>query len=405
MRESLVAEANTAGASPASASAAGAALAVALLHGVNDAYAAFLHPLLPRIMGKLGLSIALAATLAMTLSLAASLVQPVMGYLADRYGRRAFVVLGPLLSGVCLSMIGLAPSFAILVMLLALGGLGSAAFHPPGASMAARVTEGAGSGVRLSYFSFGGAAGYAAGPLIAVGLVSALGLERLWLAMIPIVVLAPVAWYKLPAEQSRRAAEPPPSMRVVLALLSGPLGLVFGVSAIAAFTQRVFLTMEPIAVSAAGGSEALGALTLSVYLAGQAVGSLVGGFLTDRVDRRIVLVALSVFSFPAHVAALALPAGSPLALASAALAGLLNMALLPPVIVIAQELVPAGAALTSGVVMGLAWALGSVGVLGTGVLGDVVGPRTAALVSVPVMLLAAVLGANRRLAAHRRPSG
>lgn len=379
-------------------SAAGVALTVAVAHGATDAYAAFLHPLLPRLISKHGLSIALAAMLAMSLSLAASLVQPIMGHLADRYGRRLFVVLGPLVAGVSLSMIGLAPSFGALLAVLAIGGLGSAAFHPPGASMAARVTEGRGSGVRLSFFSFGGAAGYAAGPLIAVGVVSMFGLERLWFAMIPILALAPVLWVAVPPDLPRQGSATSPSIREVPRLLRGPLGVVFGISALGALTQRVFLTMEPIAVSQAGGSEALGAITLSVYLGGQALGSLVGGYLTDRMDRRLLLVGLCALSFPAHVAALALPAGSALALSSAFVAGVLNMALLPPLVVIAQETVPGGAALSSGVVMGLAWATASVAMLATGVLGDLLGPRTAALLSVPVMLVAA------GLAAHGRPA-
>lgn len=382
-----------------------AGLAVILLHGMNDAYAAFLHPLLPRIMARLGLSITLAATLAMTLSLSASLIQPVMGYLADRYGRRPFIVGGPLLTGVCLSLIGVAPSFGLLLVVLALGGLGSAAFHPPGASMAARVDQGRGSGVRLSFFSFGGAAGYAAGPLIAVGLVSALGMERLWLAMLPVVIASPLLWAAVPAARPSRGAEPPPSIGRVLSLLGGPLGLVFGVSAIGAFTQRVFLTMQPIVISRAGGSEALGALTLSVYLAGQALGSLTGGFLSDRMDRRVLLTTLCVLSLPAHMSTFLLEPGGGFTLASAAVAGLLNMALLPPVVVIAQEIVPAGAALTSGVVMGLAWAVGSVGVLGTGALGDIVGARDAALASIPLMLVAAALGASGRLRRYGRPIG
>ena len=54
------------------------ALAVGVAHALNDAYASFLHPLLPRIMENLGLSIAMAASLVMTLSLAASLLQPLV---------------------------------------------------------------------------------------------------------------------------------------------------------------------------------------------------------------------------------------------------------------------------------------------------------------------------------------
>lgn len=80
------------------------AVFVAFAHGLNDAYAAFLHPLLPRIMRRLDLSISLAAVLTTSLALASSLIQPALGYVADRYGRRAFVVLGPVFSGVFMSL-------------------------------------------------------------------------------------------------------------------------------------------------------------------------------------------------------------------------------------------------------------------------------------------------------------
>lgn len=367
--------------------ALGVAVSVALLHGLNDAYAAFLHPLLPRIMERLELSIALAATLAMVLSLASSLIQPLMGLLADRRGHRLFVVGGPVLSGVFLSLIGVAPSFSVLVVFLLLGGLGSAAFHPPGASLAVRVSEGAGSGARYSIFSVGGALGYAVGPLAAVGLVAWLGMEGLWVAMLPVLVCGAVLWSRLPPSVPRGSRPSPVSGRAVLRMLAGPLGLLFGISALGAFLQRVFLTMQPIIVHQGGGSEALGAFSLTVYLVGQAVGTLAAGLLTDHMDRRTLLLWLILLSVPAHLAAFTLAPGAAAGILVTALAGALNMALLPPVVVMAQEMVPEGAGLLSGIVMGLAWAAGSVGVLGTGVLGDWVGAREAALASVPLMLV------------------
>jgi MFS transporter, FSR family, fosmidomycin resistance protein len=367
---------------------------VAVAHGVNDAYAAFLHPLLPRIMERLELSVALAATLAMTLSLSASLLQPVLGYAADRWGRRYFVVLGPVASGVFLSLIGVAPSFPVLLLFLLLGGLGSAAFHPPGASFAARVGDGRGSGARLSYFSFGGSVGYAIGPMAAVAIVSWRGLEGLWVAMLPVLLLAPLLWRSLPPPRSERSAVPLPGPGAVLRLLRGPLGVVFAISSIFAFVQRVYLTMMPIAVAEAGGSETAGALALTVYLAAQAAGTLTGGFLADRGDRRRLLLVLSVLAVPAHLLAMGAEHGSALAIGAALVAGFVNMAALPPIVLIAQEAMPRGAAVGSGIVMGLAWATGSVGVLGAGALGDVLGARDAALAVMPVGL-AAVLFAGR----------
>ncbi len=370
---------------------------VALAHGVNDAYAAFLSPLLPRIMEKMGLSIALAATLAMTLSLGASLLQPLMGYLADRHGRRLFVVLGPLLSGVFLSMVGLAPTFWVLVAFLLLGGLGSATFHPPGASYAARISEGKGSGLRMSLFSLGGSLGWAAGPLIAVAIVGSMGLEGLWVAMFPGVILALLLWYLLPPRRADRTPAPPPSPVKVLKRMRGPLGLLMGISVVGAFAQRVYLTMEPIVVARSGGSEGIGAISLSIYLGAQAFGTLTGGYLSDRMDRSRLLAGLTLLAFPAHFFAVSLPPGQALAFLMAAASGFLGMAMMPGIVVKAQELLPEGAAVSSGIVMGFAWAIGSLGVLITGALGDWIGPREAAMVSMPALLIGTLLALHPSL--------
>lgn len=382
------------------------ALVVALAHGLNDAYAAFLSPLLPRIMDRLGISIALAATLAMTFSIAASLLQPALGYLADRYGRKAFLVAGPLVTGVFISLMGLAPGFWTLMLVLVLSGLGSAAFHPPGASVSGRVSEGKGSGLRISLFSFGGNAGFALGPIIAVGLVQWRGLDGLWVAMIPVLLLTPVLWRSLPPDEpAGEGAHLPPSPREVLRLLAGPLGIIFGISAIMAFAQRAFVTMTPIIVTQGGGTEAAGAIALSAFLAAQAGGTLAGGVMADRLNRQRLLVTLCTLALPAHMAAIWLLQGGPglLGLAVAASAGFLGMATLPPIVVMAQELVPRGAAVGSGIVMGLAWAAGSVGVLATGAAADAVGPMLATAASMPAILLAALLALHPALKVGARP--
>ena len=354
-----------------------AAVAVAITHGMNDMYSAFLHPLLPRIMDRLGLNVALAATLAMTLSLGGSLVQPAVGHLADRYGRRAFVV---------------APSFIVLVVFLALAGLGSAAFHPPGSVIAASSGSSSTRGARYSFFSFSGSLGYAVGPLVAVAIVSRGGLERLPYAAIPMLLLLPIVFAVMPsgAHQRRQAHHQEPAVSLREAL-RGPLALVFGISAVSAFMQRVYLTMKPILVAETGGSEQAGATALSIYLGAQALGSLAGGMLADRMDRRHLLLWLSALSMPAHALAFLLPAGSAGALLSTMTAGFLNMALLPPLVLIAQELVPRGESLGAGIAMGAAWAAGSIAVLGIGVLADLIGVLAAALVAVPLTSLGVVL--------------
>jgi MFS family permease len=222
--------------------------------------------------------------------------------------------------------------------------------------------------------------------------------------MLPALALAPIAWLALPREGARapRAPGERTALRGVVAGFAGPLGVVFVVSALGAFAQRVYLTLMPILVAEAGGAESTGALAISVYLAAQALGTLFGGIMTDRMDRRRLLFGLTLWTIPTNALVYWLAPGSGAALAAAVAAGFLNMAMMPPVVVMAQEMLPARAALSAGIVMGLAWAAGSVGVIGIGILADVIGPRSAALASVPVLLVATVLAAHPSLAPHAR---
>ena len=186
-------------------------------------------------------------------------------------------------------------------------------------------------------------------------------------------------------------------------MLRGPLGVIFGIGAVSGFVQRLFTTLSPIISFQDGVSEAAGAVILSVYMAGQAIGTLVGGILTDRMDRVHLLAGLTALSIPAHFFVFWLPAGSPLMLLSAFIAGCLNLALMPPVIVLAQEIMPESKGVGSAIVMGLAWATGSVVVIGFGFLSDGIGPRPAALLSIPLLAIGTVLAFHPTLRLHRKP--
>jgi predicted MFS family arabinose efflux permease len=139
---------------------------------------------------------------------------------------------------------------------------------------------------------------------------------------------------------------------------------------------------------------------LSLYLGAQALGTLTGGFLADRVDRSRLLAGLTLFAAPTHFLAVYLPPGTTPALVLAGCAGFFGMAMMPGLVVTAQELLPEGAAVSSGIVMGLGWAIGSVGVLFTGALGDWIGPQEAAMVSMPALLIGTFLALHPALRAR-----
>src|SRR2546427_9652390 len=90
-------------------------LAATAAHFLNDFYVAFLAPLLPLVVAKFNLSLALAGLLATVLTTSAAMTQPLFGIMADRLKRRIFLVLGPPLPRLAMGLMGLGPTPGFLV--------------------------------------------------------------------------------------------------------------------------------------------------------------------------------------------------------------------------------------------------------------------------------------------------
>ena len=102
-------------------------LLVSLSHFCVDSYASLLQPVLPLLKANLGLSLAQTGFLGTIVSIC-NISQPLMGLWADRMGRRYLVIAGLLLCAVFSPLMGIVPNYALLVVSLALGGFGTAAF-------------------------------------------------------------------------------------------------------------------------------------------------------------------------------------------------------------------------------------------------------------------------------------
>ncbi len=144
--------------------------------------------------------------------LLAFLVQPSVGYLADRYRTRFFVLGGPLLAAVCMSALGLAPTYGWLLCLVALGSVGASFFHPHAAAMVADHA-GQSPGFAMALFNLGGTMAFGVGPIVAAWLVDAFGLPNLaWGVLLGLACFA-ITWYGVPSPSRRvspaRASWPP----------------------------------------------------------------------------------------------------------------------------------------------------------------------------------------------------
>src|SRR5262249_47939934 len=158
-------------------------LLVTLGHFLNDSYGSFFAPILPMLIEKLSLSLTAASGLASIPSITSALFQPLYGMASDRIRGRFFIILGPLVSVVCMGCLGVVPH-AFLVAVLLLAGLRSGAVHPP-AVAAAGTVSGARRGFGIAVFTFGGSLGFAVGPLAIIGAMQCFGLDRSYYIILP----------------------------------------------------------------------------------------------------------------------------------------------------------------------------------------------------------------------------
>jgi FSR family fosmidomycin resistance protein-like MFS transporter len=165
---------------------------ISIAHLINDTYSAFLAPILPLLIGKLGMSLFQAGILDTALKIPA-LFNPFIGVLADKIYVRYFIILAPLATTLAMSLIGLAPNYIFLVVLVFVAGVASAFFHVPSPVMIKSFSYGQ-VGKGMSYYMLGGEFARTLGPLVILGAVSLWGLEGSY-KLIPFGFLASAIMY------------------------------------------------------------------------------------------------------------------------------------------------------------------------------------------------------------------
>lgn len=363
-------------------------------HFTIDAYSSFFLPLLPLLVQRLGLNYAMVGGLTALASLSSSFSQPLFGVLADRLRRPWFVVAGPLLAALCMSAIGLATSYALLVGVLIMGGFGVAMFHPQTAKLAGASSPQ--RGLAMSFWVTGGTLGWALGPAFATATVNRFGLDHTWVAVFPGLVMCAslMFWFSrlAPGGVVRRQDAPLAALRPVLR----PLAMIYFTVVCRSAVSSGFATFMPLWVHAHGGTVTQGGLLTTVYLTLGALGGFTGGWLADRFGGRRVVRTSFVAAIPFYVLFFTLH-GTP-ALIALLVGYALLQASLPVNVVLGQELSPRHAGIISSLLMGAAWGLGALLVYPIGAYADRVGLDRALLLLSSLIVVGALctLGIGRR---------
>jgi MFS transporter, FSR family, fosmidomycin resistance protein len=363
-------------------------LLLAGTHFIIDGYGNILAPLLPLLIMQLDLSLAAAGTLQMCFQLANSVSQLGFGHIADRWRPRVLLIAGPLISVSLLPLVGLAPGRVALAIVLIVGGLGGAAFHPPAAALVHRYS-GQQRGLAMSFHITSGTIGQAIAPLAFAPFVQAFGLRATPILMVPaLAVLAVVLLRRVPRVERLHDAYSGGGMGA-LRPYARPLTLLYLIVVLRTLTSMSFSTFIPVMLTRRGLSLAEAGTAASVYLFAVGLGGFFGGPSADRFGPRRVIIASLVTSVPLLALAPQL-SGWPLVLTLAA-GGFLLQSTLPVNVTFGQTIAPISAATVSSLMMGFAWGVGGIAAPFVGLLADRIGIEHTLTFMAAVPLLAAAL--------------
>ena len=351
----------------------GQVLTLAAAHFVHDVFSSFLAPFLPLIIDKLSLSLALAGSLTMYQRLP-SVVNPFIGVLADRVDLRLFIILAPGVTAVGMSLLGIAPSYVVLAILLLATGLSSAAFHVPGPALLARVSGGQ-VGKGMSFWMTAGELARSVGPLVAVGAVSMLTLEGAWPLMIVGVAASVLIYTRVKNITLQRMPQAQHSLGQTWRAMRHVLLPLTGIIVARGFMTESLVSFLPTFFKTEGQSLWFGGMALALLEFSGALGALVSGTLSDRVGRRWVLVG-SMVTAPLFMAGF-LAATGWLTLPLLVLMGLTIFSTTPVIMAMVQDHAGEHPATANGLYMGISFVTGAIIPPLVGALADIVGLRTA----------------------------
>lgn len=346
--------------------------AISFSHLLNDTIQSIIPAIYPIVKESLNLNFAQIGLITLTFQLSASILQPVVGLYTDKKPQPYSLAIGMGFSFLGLVLISQTESFAMLLLSVALIGVGSSIFHPE-ASRIAHLASGGKRGLAQSIFQLGGNTGSSLGPLLAALIIVPFGKPSiLWftlVALLAIVILRWVgSWYAqqmLHSIQKKKITESKTihSRKKIIFSIGILLVLIFSKNVyIASMTSYfTFYLMDKFDLSVQTSQYYLFAFLFSI-----AAGTFLGGPIGDRFGRKYVIWISILGAAPFTIllpyanlfwtGILIVPIGIILASAFSA------------ILVYAQELIPGKVGTIAGLFFGFAFGVAG---MGSAVLGKV----------------------------------
>ncbi len=274
----------------------GSVIAVSLSHLAHDIYSSFLAPLLPLLIDKFGISYTLAG-LMRVIHRVPSLLNPFAGMIAERVSMRYFIIISPTVTAITMSLLGIAPTYTIALILLFVAGISSTLYHVPSPVMIRHVS-GNKIGRGMSFFMVGGEIARTLGPIVVLGAVSLWKLEGIY-RVCPIGIIASLVLYlkikNIKISQHLKSTTEigyKKTFNKYFRLFMVIAGIIFFRGA-----MKAALTLYlPTYIKLQGSTLWFAGISLSVLQVAGVVGTFISGTLSDKFGRRNVLLIAAVIT-------------------------------------------------------------------------------------------------------------
>ena len=294
---------------------------LAAAHFSHHVLTALIAPLLPFIRNEFNLSYAQTGVVGSAFTIAYGLSQLPAGWLADRVGARWLLLAG--ITGVAAAgaLVGLAPGFAAVLAALLFMGVVGGGYHPASSSVIARAVPEERRGRAMGIHIIGGSSSYFLAPLIAAGLVSLVGWRGSFMLLsAPVAVLGFVLFWLLSrtlgshdrdehyssattgdgvtSDEDARRSPRARAQLVLFMVLVGMIGATIG----------SLIPFIPLYLADARGvDERLAAAFISILFATGLFAAPLGGWLSDRLGRVRVMIAVGLLIGPLVILATIAP--------------------------------------------------------------------------------------------------
>jgi len=357
-------------------------------HFAIDLSSSALGGLQPVLRDTFGITLTQAGILGGIFVFSSSLLQPLYGWLADRYETRMFTVLSPVLASAAVGLFCYAPGFYGLIPLIFIAGVGIAAFHPQGTALAVRGVEHK-RGRAMAAFISSGTMGFAIGPSFFAALVTWFGFGSLPWTILLGAICSLLLYHYLPKDVRNPLTRGTAGSWNPILRVWKPISILFALVFIRSVVQVTYAQMLPLYMNVERGMSLVnGNYLVTAYLLSGAFGGFLGGSLADRFGGRQVILFSMAATAPCML--LFFLTDGWLSSLGLCLGGLIMLFTIPVNVLMAQDLAPGQSATVSSLMMGFAWgAAGLLFVPLTGMLSDSIGMHDALM----LLLIFPVIGA------------